>query len=59
MRDHAGRVGGAAVAIAAVLSPVLGSGAAVPVAAGLAASYVDTTLSHARIHARAPRAESG
>lgn len=55
IRDNAGLVGKAGVTIAAALSPLLGPGAAFPLAAGLAAGYVAITLSHARMHVRAPR----
>lgn len=55
MRDNAKGVGGAALGIAAVLSPALGVRPALALASGLAAGYVAITLSHARMHVRAPR----
>jgi sterol desaturase/sphingolipid hydroxylase (fatty acid hydroxylase superfamily) len=40
---------------ALLLSPFVGAGAALPLAAGLVLGYVGVTLSHARFHQRAPQ----
>ncbi|MFO0547431.1 MAG: sterol desaturase family protein [Polyangiaceae bacterium] len=55
IRENAARVGKTTLLLAGALTPVLGLAGALPFAGALAASYVAITLSHARMHVRAPR----
>lgn len=53
--ENAPRVLGTSAVVALGLAPVIGPVASIPLAAGLATGYVAITLSHARMHQRAPR----
>jgi sterol desaturase/sphingolipid hydroxylase (fatty acid hydroxylase superfamily) len=55
IRNNAPRIGLASLAVTATLTPFVGVGRALGLATGLACGYVAITLSHARMHERAPR----
>ena len=54
IRENAPRIAGTTVAVAAVLTPVLGPSRAIGLATGLGTAYVAITLSHNRMHERGP-----
>ena len=54
MRENAALIGKVSLAVAAALTPLVGVRSALGISAGLASGYVAITLSHARMHQRAP-----
>ncbi len=54
IRENAPRIAGTTMAVAAVLTPLLGPSRAIGLAAGLGTGYVAITLAHNRMHERGP-----
>lgn len=53
--ENISEVGRSVLALSGALSPIVGQSRALPLAVGLAAGYVGTTLYHARMHIRGPK----